>query len=184
MRRRERHRIGPWLVTIVGTVVVLVVVQALVLKLYTIPSESMRPTLDIGDRVGVSRLGYEPERGDIVVFVEGGQPSFVGDVLDLVGLGSDRQVIKRVVAIPGDVVASDAQGRLQVNGETVDEPYLPVGSSVHVDPTEIADDVVFVLGDNRNFSRDSRSIGPIPLTSVVGRAVIRFWPVTNMGSLR
>lgn len=184
MRGRLRPALRRWWVVALAALLTLIAIQALVVKLYTIPTESMRPTLDVGDRVLVSRLGWEPQHGDLVVFVEGGTPSLLGDVFDVFGLGSDRQVVKRVVAVPGDVVESSGDGRLVVNGHITSEPYLPVGSTISLQPVTVVEGSVFVLGDNRNFSRDSRTLGPVPLESVVGEVTFRVWPLNSAGALR
>jgi signal peptidase I len=149
-------------------------VRPFVLEAFRIPSESMVPTLEVGDRVFVNKFIYrftEPERGDIVVFesVNGGE----------------EDLIKRVVALPGDEVEVRS-GTLLVNGEEQEEPYLnkelPFNGSY--EPTEVPEGEVFVMGDNRANSADSRVFGPLPVENIEGEAFMRFWPPTRIGALR
>jgi signal peptidase I len=148
-------------------------VRPFVVEAFYIPSESMVPTLRIGDRVLVNKFIYrfaQPERGDIIVFesVEGG--------------GED--LIKRVVGVPGDKI-SVRGGRLLVNGEPQREPYVykkyPDRSSSA--PTTVPEDHVFVMGDNRANSRDSRYFGTVPERKIEGEAFLRFWPPDRIGGL-
>ena len=148
-------------------------VRPFVVEAFYIPSESMVPTLRIGDRVLVNKFIYrftQPERGDIIVFesVEGG--------------GED--LIKRVVGVPGDKI-SVRGGRLLVNGEPQREPYVykkyPDRSSSA--PTTVPEDHVFVMGDNRANSRDSRYFGTVPEKKIEGEAFLLFWPPDRIGGL-
>jgi signal peptidase I len=148
-------------------------VRPFVVEAFYIPSESMVPTLRIGDRVLVNKFIYrfaQPARGDIIVFesVEGG--------------GED--LIKRVVGVPGDKI-SVRGGRLLVNGEPQREPYVykkyPDRSSAA--PTTVPEDHVFVMGDNRANSRDSRYFGTVPEKKIEGEAFLRFWPPDRIGGL-
>jgi signal peptidase I len=149
-------------------------VRPFVLEAFWIPSESMVPTLEVGDRVFVSKFIYRflpPERHDIIVFksVEG---STEGGQEDL-----QEDLIKRVVGLPGDEI-SVQDGALFVNGERQEEPYVnnqsPDTSSFG--PMVVPEGKVFVMGDNRADSRDSRFIGPISFEDIKGEAFIIFWP--------
>ena len=149
-------------------------VRPFVLEAFRIPSESMVPTLEVGDRVLANKFIYrftEPERGDIVVF-------------ESVGEGDDQKLIKRVVALPGDEVEVRS-GTLLVNGEEQEEPYLnqelPFNGSY--EPREVPEGEVFVMGDNRATSADSRVVGPLPVENIEGEAFMRFWPVSEIRSL-
>lgn len=146
------------------------VVRPFVVEPFLIPSESMTPTLNPGDRVLAAKFVYllaEPARGDLAVFDEGG-----------------GAVIKRVVGLPGDVISVE-DGVLVVKGEPVPEPYVEYGltDSSFFGPETIPEGHVFVLGDNRSNSRDSRTMGPVSEGDLIGRAVLRFWPVSRAGSL-
>jgi signal peptidase I len=156
----------------------------------------MTPTLAVGDRVVVSRLSYrfhEPNRGDVVVFVSPDDPgpirSFPGtvivDLLEGIGLRApdENDLIKRVVGLPGEVVEG-RDGHVFVNGREVIEPYLPEGTVTDdFEAVTVPADHLFVMGDNRDESLDSRRFGPIPVDSVVGRAVVRAWPPGRLGFL-
>jgi signal peptidase I len=158
-------------ILLVAFVVVFGVLRPFVVKSFWIPSESMVPTLEVGDRIFVNRFVYrftEPERGDIVVF----------DSLE-----TDDELVKRVVAVPGDRVRV-RNGVLRVNGDFPEEPYavpvkFPDGSEFG--PTRLSEGEVFVMGDNRGNSRDSRFFGPVPLENIEGEAFFMFWPPSRIG---
>ncbi len=195
--RRLRALVELALLLLVALVVTLVV-KGLLAQAFYIPSASMEPQLQEHDRVVVSRTAYrlhEPRRGDIVVFpsptaapedhnlLEG----VVDDVLDSLAIGDrgERELIKRVVGLPGEVIEG-RDGVVLVDGRTLVEPYLP-GGTVTSDfgPVAIPDDRVFVLGDNRTNSHDSRfdDFGPIEVGSIVGRAIARVWPPSRAAFL-
>ena len=157
----------------VAFVLVFGFVRPFVLEAFRIPSESMVPTLEVGDRVLANKFVYrltEPEKGDVVVFesVNGGE----------------EDLIKRVVGVAGDEVEV-RNGTLLVNGEAREEPYLnrnlPFNDSYG--PTEVPEGHVFVMGDNRANSADSRVFGPLPIENIEGEAFVRFWPPLRIGSL-
>ncbi len=207
---RERPRRSGFLGMIRETAIVVVTALVLSLLIKTflaqafyIPSASMENTLMINDRVLVSLLTPGPfslKRGDIVVFRDPGgwldeqAPAHrstvsqgVVDVLTFVGVlpqDSDEHLIKRVIGLPGDRVACcDAQGRVTINGTPIDETYLPPGTKPSETPFDITvpKDSVWVMGDNRSDSLDSRyhpelNGGSLKETYIVGRAVLLFWP--------
>src|ERR671921_1503652 len=157
----------------VAFVLVFGFVRPFVLESFRIPSESMVPTLEVGDRVFVNKFIYrftEPERGDIVVFesVNGGE----------------EDLIKRVVGVPGDEVEVRS-GTLLVNGEPQNEPYLnrEIPDDSFFGPSRLSEGEVFVMGDNRANSADSRVFGPLPVENIEGEAFMRFWPPTRIGTL-
>jgi signal peptidase I len=171
-------------------------VKSLVAQAFFIPSESMVPTLEVGDRVLVSRVSYrlhDPHRGDVVVFTspfeqktkEKSLPDkVIHSVLESVGLRqpSTEDFIKRVVGLPGETVEGRS-GKIFINGQELREPYLvepPVGD---FSPRKIPPNHLWVMGDNRNRSSDSRVFGPIDEDKVVGRAIVRIWPVDRLGFL-
>ena len=129
-------------------------------QIYSIPSESMTPTLEVGDQIVVTPyLAGDPERGDIVVFQGAG----------------DELIVKRVVALPGDLIDSRL-GRLRIGGYTVPEPYvLRVATTGSIPSQVVPADAYFVLGDNRDDSIDSRSWGFVPRAAIVGRARMILW---------
>nr|MBA2280055.1 signal peptidase I [Acidimicrobiia bacterium] len=176
--------------------VVALLLKAFVAQAFSIPSSSMEPQLLVGDRVAVSRTAYrlhDPNRGDIIVFhAPGTQPDtsalparLARDVLEGVGAlkPSETELIKRVVALEGEVVEARG-GRVYVNGRELVEPYLPPDvATADFAAVTVPEDFVFVLGDNRGNSQDSRFIGPIPVDSIVGRAIARIWPVSRWAHL-
>jgi signal peptidase I len=192
-------------------VVLLVLLRMLVVQSFVIPSSSMHPTLQVGDRVLVSRLDYrfgDVHRGDVIVFNGDGvfDPPQAPAANPLAKWGrsfasalgapvGERDYVKRVIGLPGDRVACcDASGRLTVNGKPLSETYLPAGTV----PSQMQFDIVvsagrlWVMGDNRGSSADSRahlaapSGGTVPLDHVIGRVVAVWWPfnrVTGVGSV-
>lgn len=175
---------------------VAVAIKTFLIQPFYIPTESMLPTIEVNDRVMVSKLNYrfgEPQRGDIVVFLSplNGEDNadfperVVRVVLEAVGIrtASADDLIKRVVGIAGDKVEVD-DGFLLINDVAVDEPYLAEqGTMPDFGPIVVPAESVFVMGDNRNVSYDSRRFGPISLDKVVGEAVIRIWPLDRFGSV-
>ena len=145
-------------------------VRPFVIEAFYIPSKSMVPTLEVSDRVFVNKFIYrfhEPKRDDIIVFKS------IGDSTE----GGQEDLIKRVVGLPGDEI-SVQDGVLFVNGERQEEPYvnprLPDTSSFA--PMTVPKGEVFLMGDNRADSRDSRFFGPVPFENIEGKAFIIFWP--------
>ncbi|MDQ3293923.1 MAG: signal peptidase I, partial [Actinomycetota bacterium] len=171
-----------WVVVVVLALGVALVVKTFLIQAFYIPSESMEPTLEIGDRVLVNKVSYDlddVERGDIIVFRRPDDWQ-AGDIEDL---------IKRVIALPGETVRVEA-GRVFINGEPLDEPWLPAGeptpafaaTGCDVECT-VPEGEIFVLGDNRRNSSASNQFGPLSFDQVVGRAFIRVWPLDNFGGL-
>ena len=162
-----------WVVIVVGAFAVALVVKTFLIQAFYIPSESMFPTLTEDDRVLVNKLSYrlhDVNRGDLVVFERPpGEPD--SDVKDL---------IKRVVAVEGETV-EQRDGVLHVDGEPLDEPYLQPGvESNDLTRVVVPEDHVFVMGDNRGSSRDSRFFGPIEEDLIVGRAFVKVWPLPDL----
>ena len=170
-----------WVAVIVGALVVALVVKTFLFQAFYIPSGSMEPTLRKGDRVLVNKLSYDLHdihRGDIVVFE---LPK------DKVGPDGIKDLIKRVVGLPGEVIESRV-GQVYIDGKLLKEPYLPAGVTTNNPPIEkqtVPEGHIFVLGDNRDNSADSRfsNRGPIPIKDVVGRAFLEVWPPTDIGGL-
>jgi signal peptidase I len=179
-------------------VVSIVLVRLLLVQSFVIPSASMDPTLQIGDRVLVSRLGSSVRRGDIVVFDGSGVfdpaptarsalASAGAAVAGALGAPVGRtDYVKRVVGLPGErVTCCDAQGRLTIDGRPLDEHYVHPGDA----PSEVRFDIVvpprrlFVVGDHRSDSGDSRyhlgdpGGGTVPMDHLVGRVVAVWWPL-------
>jgi signal peptidase I len=165
-----------WVAVVVGALVVALVVKTFLIQAFYIPSESMTPTLKVGDRVLVNKLSYttgDIGRGDIVVFSRPGGP----------GADGIEDLIKRVVALPGETVEG-RDGRVHIDGEPLDEGYLQPGVETSVfPPYQVPDDHVWVMGDNRGASDDSRRFKGVPVDDVVGRAFVVIWPFTELGTL-
>ncbi len=192
---RDRHaadpqRTGRWIAELVGVVVIAVVIAVLlrtfVVATYSIPSGSMEPTLQIGDRIVVDKLSYHLHGvgpGDIIVFSTPPNENCAGPpVADLV---------KRVIGLPGETISLSA-GRVYINGHVLPEPWLPAVTrtettpgpsarpySLH-HPYRIPADDVYVLGDNRTQSCDSRDWGPIAKSKIVGKVDLRIWPLSRL----
>lgn len=200
-RRRSFWRELPVLLVIAFAIALLI--KTFLLQAFYIPSASMEPTLLVGDRVLVEKVSYrfgEPQRGDVVVFekdlglaaVPGGgsdERSALGRIADAVrGLfgfptGGEQDFIKRVIAVGGDTIEG-RNGIVYLNGEPLDEPYLPEGTHTSdFGPTTVPQGMIFVMGDNRGNSDDSRSFGPVPVDSVVGHAFLLIWPPSDFGTL-
>jgi signal peptidase I len=178
-RRRDASKKGGGgvleflVILVVSFVLVFGFVRPFVVEAFWIPSASMVPTLKYGDRVLVNKFIYrftEPERRDVIVF-----KSVQDDQQDL---------IKRVVGVPGDEVAVRG-GRLFVNGERQREPYVnkKLPDRSFAAPTKVPENHVFVMGDNRANSQDSRVFGPVPKENIEGEAFLRFWPPGRIGLL-
>ncbi|MBA3267583.1 MAG: signal peptidase I [Acidimicrobiia bacterium] len=163
-----------WVVILVGALLVALVVKTFLLQAFYIPSASMEPTLNIKDRVLVNKLSYDfhdVRRGDIVVFRS---PPGEGDP-------EIKDLIKRVIGLPDETVEGH-DGRVFINGDPLKEPYLPEGvSTSSFPPQKIPSGHLWMMGDNRSNSKDSRVFGPINDDLVVGRAFILVWP---LGSIR
>jgi len=124
---------------------------------------SMRPTLEDGEFVLVSKMSYlfgETERGDIIVFHFPMNP--------------EEELIKRVIGLPGDHV-SVSDGTVSVNGQMLNEPYI-AATPTYTGEWDVAEGQLFVLGDNRNNSNDSKDWGLLPAQNIVGKAVLIYWP--------
>jgi len=189
-RSAHRKRAAVEWVVLIGAALII----AFVIKTFLIPSESMVPTLKIGDRVLVNKLSYklhDVNRGDIVVFTAPPEAA-AGDIKDLV---------KRVIGLPGDTVEA-RDGKVYINGRRLDEPYLPAGTRTVISdvppgcvvPTaqqdlpdteragcKVPPGHMFVMGDNRAESRDSHIFGPVKESLIVGRVFVRIWPPGSIG---
>lgn len=171
--------------------------RTFVVQVFYIPSSSMEPTLQVNDRMVVEKLSYlvrEPERGDVIVF-EGDdvaptpERGLVGDVAAGFGqfLGvvpaNARDFVKRVIGLPGETVTID-QGVVSVDGVPLDEPYLLDLDERDFGPYEVPEGQLFVLGDNRPNSSDSRfGLGYVAADQVVGRAMFVMWPFDHAGGI-
>jgi signal peptidase I len=176
-----------WIVVVAVALTVAFLVRGFVLAHFVVEGSSMDSTLATGDRVFVNKLSYrlhDPNRGDVVV-------------LHQINGASERDLIKRVIALPGETIemtncevritevdAVDADGDGEPDSRVLEEPYLDpdvISASCggDFDPVVVPSDEVFVMGDNRSGSQDSRALGPISYDDLVGRAFVVFWPVSD-----
>jgi len=187
---------------LVGTALVIaLLLKTFLVQAFFIPSPSMVPTLRPGDRILVDRLAYrfgDVQRGDVVVFTDPSARHDDGVVSRVVtwlveGLGvtrpQDDDFVKRVIGLPGDTIEI-SDGTVLVNGTALDEPYLNTPEDTRsFGPVTVPDGDLFVLGDNRLQSADSRfpppeGLGFVPIDHVVGRASLIVWPPSRMGRIR
>jgi signal peptidase I len=179
-RRRPLRSAVEWGLVIGGALLVALVIRTFLLQAFWIPTASMVPTLHEGDRVLVNKLSYDlhdVNRGDIVVFErpEASEDDHPEDDI--------KDLIKRVVALPGETIEA-REGSVYIDGRLLDEPYLPEGTTTDMLPeTEIPEGHVFVMGDNRGNSQDSRVFGAIDDDLIVGRAFMRIFPLGDIGGL-
>jgi len=173
-RPRPRLRLLGWGRELLGTAAFLIAVFTLLqlaLPRSVVHGTSMEPSFSEGQRLVISRLNYlfgDPQRGDIVVF---NSPNPLRD--------NEPSLIKRVIGMPGDTIEFIDQ-QLYVNNVLLDEPYInePCAARDCEDELwELGPDEYFVMGDNRNVSRDSRAFGPVPGENIIGEALLRFWPI-------
>lgn len=163
-----------WAVVIIVALVVAYVVRTFLLAHFVVDGTSMSTTLDTGDRVFVNKLSYvlhEPNRGDVVV-------------LHQISGASERDLIKRVIALPGEEIEIRSCN-VYIDGRLLEEPYLDTAATTagncggDTATLTIPEGHVFVMGDNRSGSQDSRTLGPIPADELVGRAFVVFWPAAS-----
>ena len=171
--RREAY---DWIQSLVSALLICVLVFVFVTRVMYVHGTSMVPTLKNGEKVLVSDLFYEPARGDIVVFKK--------DSYD-----DNKALVKRVIAVEGDVVNIDFErGIVYVNGEAIEEDYLEVLTNTKIDfigPQTVPESCIFVMGDNRNASTDSRDkrIGMVDKRLVVGKVLLVVLPIDSFRSV-
>ncbi len=176
-RRRHRRVILEWVIIVAAAVLVSFVMRTYAFQTFYIPSASMLPTLQVGDRIIVSKLSVNfgtINRGDIVVFKAPPAENCGEPVTDLV---------KRVIGLPGDHLTSKGN-TIFINGVALAENWShnePLGQSIgHV---TVPTGNYFMMGDNHNDSCDSRMWGTVPRSDIIGKAFLRIWPVSRLGSL-
>ena len=167
------EEVKDWLISIVVAVVLAFLIRQFVVELYIVDGPSMRPTLQSQQRLVVNKFIYRfraPEKGEILVFQYPRDPS--------------RDFIKRVIAVPGDTVEIK-DGRVLVNDQVLSEDYILEKTRGDYPKSTVPQGTVFVMGDNRNNSEDSRfaDVGFVPDALIKGKAVLVFWPVADLKSL-
>jgi signal peptidase I len=199
-KRSAKRAALEWGILIAVAIVIAIVIKTFLFQAFYIPSESMVPTLEVGDRVLVNKLSYDLHdlhRGDIVVFAAEPNVQWHRAGID--------DLVKRVIALPGETLTQCETNRVCIDGRLLDESYLPKGTITTI-PTTLpyitnaagkktlvcdADSLeggckvpagqVFVMGDNRTNSQDARANGPIKESSIVGRVFLRIWPPGRIG---
>lgn len=198
---------------LIGIALVLaLLIKTFLVQAFSIPSDSMQNTLQQGDRVLVDKLtpwfGSEPERGEVVVFHDPADwlageptanPNALQTFLSWIGLmpsAEEKDLIKRVIGVGGDTIECKNTGPLKVNGKALNEPYVyPGNTPCSVDDqggqfkVTVPKGYIWVMGDHRQNSRDSRynqsdkNHGMVPVDQVVGRAIVKAWPINRWGTL-
>ena len=169
-----KREVWDWAKSLLWAVLIVAVVFGFIIKPVEVKGFSMEPTLNNQDRLIVYKLMYTPKAGDVVILDE--------------STGLDEELVKRVIATEGQTVSIDDQGYVKVDGVYIDEPYIaePIAEDRRGDheyPVEVPDGCVFVMGDNRNHSTDSRSlqVSFVPIDDVVGKVVFRILPLNKIG---
>jgi signal peptidase I len=174
---RLLHIARETLETIVPAILIALLINLFLAQATRVYGQSMEPNLHTDQRLIVEKLSYNrylrqylglngPQRGNVVVIRLDGQ--------------GDELLIKRIIGLPGDLVEIH-DGHVFVNGQFLDEPYLTGVTTGFYGPTIVPPLHIFVLGDNRSFSNDSRNFGTVPLKDVIGRAWFSYWPPEQIG---
>lgn len=173
MKTSLGEEIKDWVVSILIAVVLAFFIRYFIVELYMVEGPSMRPTLLNGERLVVNKFLYRfktPERGEVIVFRYPRDPS--------------RDFIKRVIGVPGDTIEIK-EGRVFVNGQLQNETYILEKTKGSYPLATVPEGHVFVMGDNRNNSEDSRfrDVGFVSYDLIKGKAIVVFWPVDHLKSL-
>ena len=197
-----------WIYTILIALVVVFIIKAFIFDIVRVDGPSMYPTLVHNDRLIVTKLGYKPSAGDIIILdssyknreeyykeyeeTTGDNLNAAEKVIKYFSLPANlkhRYYVKRIIGMPGDTV-DIKNGKVLVNGEILDEPYYEGITSMTdalVDyPVTVEEGHVFVMGDNRPNSKDSRSsdLGLVPIKAISGKSQFRIWPFTAFGTTK
>jgi len=172
LSRRIARGLRDLLETITPAIIIALLINMFLAQATRVYGQSMEPNLHTDQRLVVEKISYgqwlhlrSPQRGDIVVIRVRDNPELL---------------IKRVIGLPGDHVEIH-NGQVSINGVPLDEPYVAKPVSGDYGPLDVPPLQLFVLGDNRNFSNDSRAFGPVPMDDVVGRAWFSYWPPSQWG---
>ena len=167
------EEIKDWIISILIAIVLAFFIRYFIVELYMVEGPSMRPTLVNGERLVVNKFIYRfktPERGEVLVFRYPRDPS--------------RDFIKRVIGVAGDTIEIK-DGRVFLNGQLLNEPYILERTRGSYPPATVPEGHVYVMGDNRNNSEDSRfkDVGFVPLELIKGKAITVFWPLDHIKTL-
>lgn len=203
------REIFEWVYTIAIAVIIAFAIKAFLFDIVRVDGSSMYPTLVNNDRLIVTKLGYEPKQGDIVILdstykdrekyydklaAQQGKDELSAfakfkESFSLSPSLKKRYYVKRVIALPGQTVDL-VDGKVYVDGNELDEPYYS-GVTQSIDasvkyPVTVEENMVFVMGDNRPHSKDSRSsdLGQVPYEAVIGKSQLRIWPLNQFGTTK
>ena len=201
--------IWEWVYTLAIAIAIAMLIKVFIFDIVRVDGSSMFPTLVDNDRLIVTKLGYKPSQGDIIILdstykdreeyfdrlaEEKGKEklSFVDKLITERSMPSSlkkKYYVKRVIGMPGQTVDL-ADGKVYIDGELLDEPYYD-GTTTSIDatveyPITVDENCVFVMGDNRNHSKDSRSseLGQVPYDAILGKSQIRIWPLNAIGTTK
>lgn len=166
-------------VQVIGIALILaILIRTFIAEPRYIPSESMFPTLERGDRVVVEKVSYHfhpPKQGDIVVF----EPPLL---LQMQGYEKNQAFIKRTIGSSGHTVAVN-DGVVYLDDRPLQESYIAAPPNYNLSPIKVPEGELFMMGDNRNNSNDSHIWGFLPQKNAIGHAVFRFWPINRLGRI-
>ena len=189
--------IGNWTFSLLGAFAMAMVLNSKVFATVKVEQRSMENTLFSNQKLILEKLSYnfvEPKRGDIIIFFENGQRgTIVDDTVKFINnikskvdnTDVDKRMVKRIIGIPGDEINIKG-GYVYINGEKLTEPYAKdqTSSGIVNFPIEVPNNKLFVLGDNRPVSSDSREFGLIDYNQVEGKAVFRVFPFNEIGAIK
>ena len=200
------REIWEWVYTLAIAIVIAMLIKGFIFDIVRVDGSSMFPTLVDNDRLIVTKLGYTPKQGDIIILDS--EYKNREEYFDRLAESKDKEelssfekffaqssmpsnlkkkyYVKRIIAMPGQTIDL-VDGKVYVDGEMLDEPYYD-GLTTSIDPTveypiTVDDDCVFVMGDNRTRSKDSRSseLGQVPFKAILGKSQVRIWPLSDIG---
>lgn len=204
-KRSVGREIWEWVYTLAIAIAIAMLIKGFIFDIVRVDGASMFPTLVNNDRLIVTKIGYSPKQGDIIILDSNYREREA--YYDRLAVSKDKEklsgvdklftykdlpldlkkkyYVKRIIAMPGQTVDL-VDGKVFVDGSPLDEPYYS-GETASIDPTveypvTVEDNCVFVMGDNRNHSKDSRSseLGQVPYEAILGKSQIRVWPLTEM----
>ena len=200
------REIWEWVYTLAIAIVIAMLIKGFIFDIVRVDGSSMFPTLVDNDRLIVTKLGYTPKQGDIIILDS--EYKNREEYFDRLAESKDKEelssfekffaqssmpsnlkknyYVKRIIAMPGQTIDL-VDGKVYVDGEMLDEPYYD-GLTTSIDPTveypiTVDDNCVFVMGDNRTRSKDSRSseLGQVPFNAILGKSQVRIWPLSDIG---